>query len=54
MYLKAKGSTATVITNHNNEYYGGHIPQDALVPRGDAKLGGINFDQWFSSQPVKS
>lgn len=54
IYLKATGGTETVVTNQNNEYYGGHIPNDALVPHGEAKLGIINFEKWFSFQHVKS
>ena len=53
-YLRETSSNATVITNHDDIYYGGHIPGDALVPHGEAKLGTINFEQWFSSQQVKS
>jgi len=54
IYLKAKGSSETVVANHDNVYYGGHIPNDALVPQGEAKLGAINFQQWFSYQSLKS
>lgn len=54
IYLKENGNTETVVVNHNDEYYGGRIPNDALVPHGEAKLGAINFEQWFSSQHVKS
>lgn len=54
IYLKATGGAQTVVANQNNEYYGGRIPNDALVPHGEAKLGAINFEQWLSSQHVKS
>jgi uncharacterized protein YbjT (DUF2867 family) len=54
IYLKAKGSNETVVTNNRSEYYGGPIPHDALVPHGEVKLGTINFDQWFSSQHAKA
>lgn len=54
LYLKNIGSPVTVITNHDDIYYGGKIPNDALVPQGEARLGTINFKQWLSMQPVKS
>ena len=54
IYLKETGSTATVVTNHDDIYYGGKIPNDALVPQGEANLGAINFEKWISSQQVKS
>ena len=53
-YLKESGRTETVVPNHNDKYYGGRIPNDALVPHGEAKLGTINFDQWLAMLPLKS
>jgi uncharacterized protein YbjT (DUF2867 family) len=54
IYLKESGNPATVVTNHDDMYYGGHIPNDALVPHGEARLGAINFEQWLSSKYAKS
>jgi uncharacterized protein YbjT (DUF2867 family) len=53
-YLKATGSNVNVVANSRDEYYGGQIPNNALVPQGEAKIGAINFNQWFSSQAVKA
>lgn len=47
-YLKEKDSSKNVIVNHKDEYFGGPIPHDGLVPQGAAKLGAIDLNQWLS------
>jgi hypothetical protein len=35
-------------------YYGGEISHAALVPAGQAELGAINFEKWWSNQLQKA
>jgi uncharacterized protein YbjT (DUF2867 family) len=50
-YLQKTGSSATVIANNNEEYFGANIPEKGLVPLGDVKLGAIHLQQWLSQLP---
>jgi uncharacterized protein YbjT (DUF2867 family) len=50
-YMQGVNDTRSVVTNDDAQYYGGQIPNDALVPAGAAKLGAIHFEQWLSAQP---
>lgn len=53
-YLKDTNDPRSVVTNSRSQYYGGEIPNDALVPRdGRAKLGAITYEKWLRSQPQK-
>jgi uncharacterized protein YbjT (DUF2867 family) len=50
-YLKDTNDSRRVAPNSDNQYYGGQIPNNALVPLdGHAKLGGISYEKWLSSQ----
>jgi uncharacterized protein YbjT (DUF2867 family) len=50
-YLKAMNDPRKVAPNSNNQYYGGEIPNNALVPfDGHAQLGAISYEKWLSSQ----
>ncbi len=49
-YLKEKDGSKNVIANTNSEYFGGPIPNDGLVPQGDAKLGSLHLTQWLAAQ----
>ena len=50
-YLKDMNDPRKVAPNSNNQYYGGQIPNNALVPvHGHAKLGAISYEKWLSSQ----
>jgi uncharacterized protein YbjT (DUF2867 family) len=50
-YLKDTNDLRKVMSNSNNQYYGGKIPNQALVPlNGRAKLGAITFEKWLSNQ----
>jgi uncharacterized protein YbjT (DUF2867 family) len=50
-YLKDTNDSRKVFPNSNNQYYGGKIPNNALVPlNGNAKLGAISFEKWMSGQ----
>ena len=50
-YLKDMNDPRKVVPNSNNQYYGGQIPNNALVPLNEhAKLGTISYEKWLSSQ----
>jgi uncharacterized protein YbjT (DUF2867 family) len=50
-YLKAMNDPRKVAPNSNNQYYGGEIPNNALVPLNEhATLGTISYEKWLSSQ----
>lgn len=52
-YLEHINDPRKVVSDGKPTYYGGEIPHTALVPAGQAALGTINFEKWFSSQPQK-
>jgi uncharacterized protein YbjT (DUF2867 family) len=50
-YLQATNDPRKVVPNSNNQYYGGQIPNNALVPfDGHARLGTISYEKWLSNQ----
>jgi len=53
-YLRHANDHRKVLSNGKPSYYGGEIPHSALVPAGQAELGTINFEQWWSSQLQKA
>jgi uncharacterized protein YbjT (DUF2867 family) len=53
-YLQDTKDPRKVVPNSSNQYYGGQIPNNALVPAGKAKLGAINYEKWLSNQLQKS
>lgn len=53
-YLQHANDPRKVVSNGRPEYYGGKISQTALVPAGEAELGTISFEKWWSSQLQKS
>jgi uncharacterized protein YbjT (DUF2867 family) len=53
-YLHDTNDPRKVVPNSHSQYYGGEIPNDALVPLdGRAKLGAISYEKWLRSQPQK-
>ena len=46
-YLKAVGDPREVVSDPEARYWGGRVEQYSLVPLGEARLGGIGFDEWF-------
>ena len=53
-YLQDTNDPRTVVPNSHSQYYGGEIPNEALVPLdGRAKLGDISYEKWLRSQPQK-
>ena len=48
--LKAKHDPRQVVTDSSLGYFGGQVPEGALVPDGDALLGTMHFSDWLSRQ----
>lgn len=53
-YLRDTNDPRQVEPNDDNQYYGGTIPNAALVPAGKAKLGAINYEKWLAGQLKKA
>jgi uncharacterized protein YbjT (DUF2867 family) len=53
-YLQHKNDPRTVIPNGKPVYFGGEVTHTALVPAGQAELGIINFENWWSNQSPKA
>jgi uncharacterized protein YbjT (DUF2867 family) len=50
-FLKDTNDQRKVVANNENHYYGGTIPNAALVPANDkAKLGALSYEKWLSKQ----
>ena len=52
-YLRHANDPRKVVSNGKPSYYGGEISHKALVPAGQAELGTINFEKWWSNQLQK-
>jgi uncharacterized protein YbjT (DUF2867 family) len=46
-YLKAIGDPRQVVSDPEARYFGSRVEEFSLVPLGEARLGGIGFDEWF-------
>ena len=49
--LKAKHDPRQVVTDASLGYFGGQIPENALVPDHADLLGAMHFSNWLQSQP---
>jgi uncharacterized protein YbjT (DUF2867 family) len=49
--LKAKHDPREVVTDPRPGYFGGQIPENALVPDHADLLGAMHFSDWLQSQP---
>lgn len=49
-FLQHSNDPRKVVANGRPEYFGGEVSHTALVPAGQAELGTINFEQWWSNQ----
>jgi uncharacterized protein YbjT (DUF2867 family) len=47
-YLKAVGDPRKVVSDPEAQYYGSRVEERSLVPLGEARLGHIGFEEWFS------
>ena len=51
-FLKARNDPRQVVTDPSLGYYGGQVPEDALVPDHADILGATHFSDWLvQSQP---
>jgi uncharacterized protein YbjT (DUF2867 family) len=55
-YLQDTNDPRKVVANSNDNYYGGTIPNAALVPADNskAKLGAVNYEKWLQKQAQKA
>ncbi|SFE59641.1 Uncharacterized conserved protein YbjT, contains NAD(P)-binding and DUF2867 domains [Chitinophaga sp. CF118] len=54
-YLQDTNDPRKVVVNSHSQYYGGEIPNNALVPLGGpVKLGVISYEKWLHNQPQKA
>jgi uncharacterized protein YbjT (DUF2867 family) len=53
-YLQHSNDPRKVVPNGKPEYFGGEVTHTALVPAGEAELGAINFEKWWSKQLPKA
>jgi uncharacterized protein YbjT (DUF2867 family) len=54
-FLQDTSDQRKVVANSNNSYYGGTIPNTALVPaNGHAKLGSLSYEKWLQAQAQRS
>jgi uncharacterized protein YbjT (DUF2867 family) len=51
-YLQHLNDPRKVVPNGKPQYFGGEITHAALVPAGNAELGGIAFEEWWRRQSV--
>jgi uncharacterized protein YbjT (DUF2867 family) len=50
-FLKARNDSRQVVTDPSLGYYGGQVPENALVPEHADLLGAMHFSNWLHSQP---
>ncbi len=49
-YLQHSHDPRTVVPNGKPVYFGGEVTHAALVPAGEAEIGAIDFEEWWSKQ----
>ncbi len=52
-YLEKTSDLRQVTIDTDALYFGARLNELTLVPQGNAKLGTITFEQWFSNRPAK-
>src|SRR5213075_727052 len=53
-YLRAVGDPREVVRDPEARYYGGRVEERSLVPLGEARLGGIGFDEWLRRSQTRA
>lgn len=51
-YLAKKGDPRQVVADRHAPYAGADLAEQTLVPDADARLGKIDFEAWYASQPL--
>lgn len=51
-FLNLKGDTRSVVTDSQARYYGALLSDVVLLPAGDARVGSVNFADWFKATNV--
>lgn len=54
LYLQHANDPRVLVPNDKPEYFGGEVGKTALVPAGQAELGKITFEKWWSSRMQKA
>src|ERR1700745_1497870 len=53
-YLKAMGDPGLGVRGPEARYFGSRVEERSLVPLGEARLGRIDFDEWFRRSQAKA
>ncbi len=52
--FKARNDPRQVVTDPSLGYFGGQVPENALVPEGEALLGTVRFSDWLAHSQAKA
>ena len=52
-YLTKMGDARTIVPDEHALYFGATLNDQSLVPGPDPRIGKIDFEKWFASQPVR-
>jgi uncharacterized protein YbjT (DUF2867 family) len=50
--LRANGDPREVVADPDALYFGARLSERSLVPEGNAKLGGIRFEDWLAKDKL--
>jgi uncharacterized protein YbjT (DUF2867 family) len=53
-YLARTNNDTRLVADKNALYFGARLEDLTLVPEDDARLGSINFNEWFPNRPQKN
>ncbi len=53
-YLARTNNDARIVADKNALYFGARLEDLTLVPEDDARLGSINFNEWFPNRPQRN
>ncbi|KAA2239594.1 SDR family oxidoreductase [Chitinophaga agrisoli] len=53
IYLNRVNDPRSVVSDPEAPYFGGMVDDTSLVPGPGARIGKINFENWFATRPVK-
>jgi uncharacterized protein YbjT (DUF2867 family) len=52
--LRARNDTREVVLDPHARYFGAELGERSLIPAGDARLGGISFEDWLNHPAIES